>query len=125
MKVVILVYTAITSQNQGDGMGTLESWTERLSLVVRSSCRAGTRDLCPAMAALFYIFPQHTLFHFDSPSCPASWVCSRTASPILTCVFGHGPPNVLCDLKDDFSSRTHKCNILAAVIDSRNKHSPY
>jgi hypothetical protein len=49
--------------------------------------RASTRDFSSSLAALVspvqkYFFPHHTLFHFISPQCSASWAGSRAASPV-------------------------------------------
>ncbi len=55
--------------------------------LVRWACRAGTRDFCPALAALVgpvknIFFPHRTLFPFLCPHRPASWAVSRAGSPV-------------------------------------------
>jgi hypothetical protein len=53
--------------------------------LVRWARRTGTRDVCPALAALVgrdqNIFSHRTLFHLICPHHSASWTGSRAASP--------------------------------------------
>jgi hypothetical protein len=60
-------------------------------LLVRCTCRAGTRDICSALAALVgpvkSIFSHRTLFQFLCPHRPASWASRRAGSPV-SCVPG-------------------------------------
>jgi hypothetical protein len=53
------------------------------SWLVQWSCRAGTREFCPALAArvdpvqAIFFLTVHYIFHFTCPHCPISWVVSR------------------------------------------------
>jgi hypothetical protein len=77
------------------GQCTREGWTlitvetERKGVPpwwVRGACRASTRNLCPALAALVakykICFPHLTLFQFICPHHPASWTGSRAGLPV-------------------------------------------
>jgi hypothetical protein len=62
-----------------------------LPWLVHWARHAGTRDVCPALAALVgqvqnFLFCHRTLFHFLRPYHPANWAGSRAATPVYLCV---------------------------------------
>jgi hypothetical protein len=72
----------IETETNGDSWSTFQ----RGPWFVRWAFRVGTIDFCPPLAALSpvqnIIFLTHTLFHFISPQCPATWAGSRVGSPV-------------------------------------------
>ncbi len=61
------------------------------SWLVRWALRAGTRDICPALAALVgpvqnIFFPHCTLFQLICPHRPASWAGSRSGLAVSSFV---------------------------------------
>jgi hypothetical protein len=75
----------LTVETEVNGVSAGSTNERVLPWLVRWACRAGTRDFCPALAALVSpiqdIFTVH-YFQFVCPHCPASWAGSRAGSPV-------------------------------------------